>query len=104
MEQISNIQILTIAIALGTSFLAVLAGVLINNTRLGDLKESLRLSITESKETLRAEAGTLRADLRTQHVELMALVERNHSEMMLKLSDIEGRLSHIENERRITER
>ena len=37
----TNIQILTIVIALATSFLAVLTGVLLNNTRLNDVKEVL---------------------------------------------------------------
>ena len=41
----TNVQILTIVIALGTSFLAVLTGVLLNNTRLNDVKEVLRAEV-----------------------------------------------------------
>lgn len=81
----TDIQILTIAIALGTSFLAVLVGVLLNNSRLNDVKELL---------TAKMAAGN--ADLRL-------VIERNHSELMLKLADIDGRLTKIENERRIVQ-
>lgn len=76
---------LTIAIALSTSFFAVLVGVLLNNSRLNGVKELL---------TARMAAGN--ADLRL-------LIDRNHSELMLKLADIEGRLTKIENERRIVQ-
>ena len=38
----TNVQVLTIAITLGASFLAVLTGVLLNNTRLNDVKKLLR--------------------------------------------------------------
>jgi hypothetical protein len=82
---VTDVQILTIAIALGTSFLAVLVGVLLNNSRLNDVKELL---------TAKLSAGN--ADLRL-------VIERNHSELMLKLADIEGRLTKIENERRIVQ-
>lgn len=81
----TDVQILTIAIALGTSFLAVLVGVPLNNSRLNDVKELL---------TARIAAGD--ADLRL-------LIERNHSELMLKLADVDGRLTRIENERRIVQ-
>jgi len=82
---VTDVQILTIAIALGTSFLAVLVGVLLNNSRLNDVKELL---------TAKLSAGN--ADLRL-------VIERNHSELMLKLADIEGCLTKIENERRIVQ-
>ena len=81
----TDVQILTIAIALGTSFLAVLVGVLLNNSRLNDVKELLTAKIA---------AGN--GDLRL-------VIERNHSELMLKLADIDGRLTKIENERRIVQ-
>jgi hypothetical protein len=60
---VTDVQILTIAIALGTSSLAVLVGVLLNNSRLNDVKELL---------TAKMSAGN--ADLRL-------VIERNHSEL-----------------------
>ena len=77
----SNVQVLTIAIALATSFLAVLAGVLMNNTRLNDVKELLA-----AKVETRAAARDL--------YELRVLIEK-------KFADLDNRLSRIENERRI---
>jgi len=79
--EMTNVQILTIAIALGTSFLAVLVGVLLNNTRLNDVKELLgakidalgakvdaaSASVKDAKETLRAEA-------RAQHAETLTAI------------------------------
>jgi len=80
---VSNVQILTIAIALATSFLAVLTGVLLNNNRLNDVKELLGAKIERS------------------HAQLQLLIEKNHSEILLKLAEMDGRLTRIENERRI---
>ena len=80
----TDVRVLTIAITLGTSFLAVLMGVLLNNTRLTDVKV------------------TLRSEMQALIAELRLLIERNHSELMLiKLADIGGRLSRIENEWKI---
>lgn len=73
----TNIQILTIAIALGTSFLAVLTGVLLNNTRLNDVKEVLAAKIAAEDAQLRLQMGRNYADPRM-------LIEKNHSEMLLK--------------------
>lgn len=88
----NNIQILTIAIALGTSFLAVLTGVLLNNTRLNDVKELLRAEIRAAHAEMRAEFGELRV-----------VMEKNHSELLAKFADLDTRLTRIENERRIVQ-
>jgi hypothetical protein len=93
---VTNIQILTIVIALGTSFLAVLTGVLLNNTRLNDVKEVLAAKVAAGDAELRAQMGENHADLRL-------LIERNHSEMLLKLVDMDNRLTRIEHERRIVQ-
>jgi len=82
---VTDVQILTVAIALGTSFLAVLLGVLLDNSRLNDVWELL---------TAKMAAG---------NADLCLVIERNHSELMLKLAYIEGRLTKIENERRIVQ-
>ena len=80
-----NVQILTIAIALATSFLAVLTGVLLNNNRLKDVKELLGAKIDRSQ------------------AQLQLLIGKNHSEILLKFAEIDGRLTRIENERRIVQ-
>jgi hypothetical protein len=92
----TDVQILTIVIALATSFLAVLMGVLLNNTRLSDLRASLDHRITDSGESVRAQIDASNAELRF-------LIEKNHSETMLKLADLDTRLSRIEQERRIVQ-
>ena len=81
----SNVQVLTIAIALATSFLAVLTGVLLNNNRLNDVKELMGAKIDRSQ------------------AQLQLLIEKNHSEILLKFAEIDGRLTRIENERRIVQ-
>jgi hypothetical protein len=81
---------------MGTSFVAVPFGVLLNNSRLNDLKDALGHSINETKETLRAES---RAEL----AQLRMLMERNHSELLARLGDIDSRLTRIEPERRIVQ-
>lgn len=54
------------------AFIAVLMGTLLNNARLNDVKEVLR-----------------------------AEIQRNQSELLLKLSEIEHRLERLETERRV---
>ena len=113
----TNVQILTIVIALATSFIAVLTGVLLNNTRLNDVKESLnhrlddfsrhfddrlddyshRLDDLKDVTAARFETCASARDFQ----ELRVLMERNHSEMLLKFAEMDNRLSRIESERRI---
>jgi hypothetical protein len=87
---VSDTQVLAVAISLGISFLAVLIGVLLNNNRLNDVKE-----VVNAKVETRAAAKDV--------YELRVLIEKNHSELLLKLSDIENRLSKFENERRVVQ-
>ncbi len=75
----SDIQILTIALAI----IVPLNLLIYSNSPVTDVKE------------------VLRAEMHTQIAELRLLIERNHSEMMLKLAEMVGRLTRIENERRI---
>ena len=88
----TNVQILTIVIALGTSFLAVLTGVLLNNTRLNDVKELLRAEIRAAHAEMRADFGDLRI-----------LLEKNHSETLARFAELDSRLTRLENERRIVQ-
>jgi hypothetical protein len=100
---VTNIQILTIVIALATSFLAVLTGVLLNNTRLNDVKEVLAAKAAAGDTDLRLQFERNRAELNAGVADLRVLIEKNHSEMLLKLVDIDNRLTRIENERRIVQ-
>ena len=77
----SDIQILTIALAI----IVPLSLLIYSNSRVTDVKE------------------VLRAEMHSQVAELRLVIERNHSEMMLKLAEIVGRLTRIENERRIVQ-
>jgi hypothetical protein len=79
----TDVQILTLGIALAPSFVAVPIGVLFNNNRLNDIKELLAAKIDE----------------RNSKLEL--LIEKNHSEMLLKFTELDGRLARLEGERRI---
>jgi hypothetical protein len=98
---VTNLQILTIVIALGTSFLAVPTGVLLNNTRLNDVKEVLAAKVAAGDAELRLQIERNRAELSASVADLRVLIEKNHSEMLLKLVDMDNRLTRIENERRI---
>jgi len=90
----SEAQVITIAMSLGVSFIAVLTGVLLNNNRLNDVKQVLDTRIGDVKEVLRAEA-------RADKTELILLMEKNHSEILPKLGEIDSRLSRLETERRV---
>ena len=70
----SDIQILTIALAI----IVPLSLLIYSNSRVTDVKE------------------VLRAEMHSQIAELRLLIERNHSEMMLRLAEIVGRLMRIE--------
>jgi hypothetical protein len=75
----SDIQILTIALAI----VVPAELVIYSNSRVTGVKE------------------VLRAEMHGQIAELRLVVERNHTELMLKLAEMDGRLTRIENERRI---
>jgi hypothetical protein len=90
----SEAQVITIAVSLGVSFIAVPTGVLLNNNRLNDVKQVLDTRISDVKEVLRAEA-------RADKTELILLMEKNHSEILAKLGEIDSRLSRLEAERRV---
>jgi hypothetical protein len=77
----SDIQILTIALAI----IVPLSLLIYSNSRVTDVKE------------------VLRAEMHSQIADLRLLIERNHSEMMLKLAEMVGRPTRIENERRIVQ-
>jgi hypothetical protein len=71
----SEVQILAIALSPVPTMVVVLTGVLINNARLNDVRDLLRV------EMKLVESG----------------IERNHSEMLHRFGDLDTRLSRIEN-------
>jgi hypothetical protein len=61
-------QLLTVALTTVPTMIVILIGILINNARLTDVKEALR-----------------------------AEMEKNHSEMLHRVGDLDSRLTRIEN-------
>ncbi|MBI4873373.1 MAG: hypothetical protein HY822_01930 [Acidobacteria bacterium] len=70
----SDTQMLIIALATVPTMIVVLAGTLLNNSRLTDVKELIRAEIHS----------------------LESKVEKNHSEMLFRFADLDNRLSRIE--------
>jgi len=68
-------QFLTVALTTVPTMIVILIGILINNARLTDVKE-----------TLRAEVRVVEAN-----------IEENHSEMLHCVGDLDTRLTRIEN-------
>jgi hypothetical protein len=56
-------QVITIAVSLGISFIAVLTGVLLNNNRLNVFRQALDIRVSDFKEVLRAEARANKTEL-----------------------------------------
>jgi hypothetical protein len=73
----TDIQMLTIALAIGVP----LSLLIYSNSRVTDVKE------------------VLRAEMPSQIAEVRLLIERNHSEVVLKLAEMVGRLTRIEKRR-----
>jgi hypothetical protein len=68
-------QLLTVALTTVPTMIVILIGILINNARLTDVKE------------------TLRAEIRV----VEATIEKNQSEMLHRVGDLDTRLTRIEN-------
>jgi hypothetical protein len=85
----TDAQLLTIIVAIVAPFLGVMVGVLINNHRLNDVKELFKAQIeTRAAQT---ELAEFRSETRVAIAELRALIDKNHSEMMLKITEVENR-------------
>jgi len=102
-ETVSNVQILTTALTVPTAFLAVLMGVLLNNGRLGDIRDLVNRRVDDTKNLLEAKIDKVDAKIDNRAGELRILMEKNHSELLMKFSEMESPLSRIENERRIVQ-
>lgn len=108
----NHLQIVTVTATICVSFLAVLIGVLLNNARLTDLRaytdgrfNSVDQSLSEMRDALRSEIRSeIRASLAETRLaigELKALIEKNHSETLMRFADVDRRLSTLEAERKV---
>jgi len=100
---VSNVQILTIALTIPTAFIAVLIGVLLNNARLGDIRDLVNRRVDDAKNVLEAKIEASRVHSSKEISDLRILIEKNHSELLLKFAEMDGRLTRIEGERRIVQ-
>jgi len=72
-------------ISISITVLAIFGGVLINNARLGDVKE-----------VLRAEAKTDKGEIVNMIAELRRIIEANHDTTLRMLADIDQRVTRLE--------
>lgn len=70
------------------TMIVILIGILLNNARLGDVKEVLRAEIKV------VEAQVKTVDSRMDALE--AVIDKNHSEMLHRFGDLDTRLTRIE--------
>ena len=104
----NNVQILTVVLAFVTSFLAVLTGVLLNNSRLSDIRDLVNVRVQDAKTALSAQIDGKASS--HEVADLRVLIEKNHSELLLKFAEMDNRLNlmdarlmRIEGERRIVQ-
>lgn len=76
-----ELNVITAIVALTVPFLGGMIGVMYNNARLSDIKE-----------VLRAEIKAAQAENNAALTRLEAKVERNHSEILSKIADLERAL------------
>jgi hypothetical protein len=72
-------------ISISITVLAIFGGVLINNSRLGDVKE-----------VLRAEAKADKSEILNMIAELRRIIEANHDTTLRMLADIDQRVTRLE--------
>ena len=86
-------QILNLALTTLPTITVVLIGILLNNSRMTDLKEMLRAEIRVVDGKVDATQQIMRAELQANRAEM----EKNHSEMLHRFGDLDSRLTRIEN-------
>ena len=101
-------------IAIAITVLAVLAGTLFSNARIGDLsarigdvnsnlagrltdlKEVFRAELQKETGALRAEQSIFRLEVHQETMDLRHLMERNHEAVLAELSRIDHRVTRLE--------
>jgi hypothetical protein len=75
----SEAQVLNLALTVIPMMTIVLVGILVNNVRISDLRDSVKSEILGLRDVLRAE------------------MDKNHSEMLHRFADLDTRMTRIEN-------
>jgi hypothetical protein len=78
--------ILNVVLATVPAMIVILIGILVNNVRLNDLRDSLRAETRVVEEWITGTRDVLRAEM-----------EKNQSEMLHRFGDLDTRMSRIEN-------
>ena len=84
----TDAQLISIAITV----LAIFGGVLINNSRLGDLNSRLG----DLRDALRAEARADKSEIVNMIADLRRIIETNHDATLRMLADIDQRVTRLE--------
>lgn len=75
----SEAQVLNLALTVIPMMTIVLVGILVNNVRISDLRDSVKSEISSLRDVLRPE------------------MDKNHSEMLHRFADLDTRMTRIEN-------
>jgi hypothetical protein len=100
---VTDVQLYT---AIGVPIIALIFAMVANfsliarmDKRIDDMRDMLRAEI--QTRAPHKDLTDFRADMAEWKAELRVLIERNHSEVMLKLSDLDHRVARLEGERRV---
>ena len=83
----------SVAVVPTVTIIIVLIGVLLNNTNMNARFDDLRSDMNARSDDLRSEMHSSSTGMRET---LRAEMAKNHSEMLLKFTELDARLSHLE--------
>jgi len=84
------------SISVGLPSLLILVGMITHNLRLNDVRDLLRAEIRAGIAELRAEHKAEVAELRAEIAALRQHMDRNHAEVLSRISQLEARVSRLE--------
>ena len=79
-------------IAISITVLAILGGVLINNARIGDVKETLRAEMNAHRAEVKAEVSALRVEINDR----FNAIENKLDTILRMLADVDQRVTKLE--------